>query len=437
MARRSAELPTGRPGGDALASAPMNRSRADIAGWAASGAMALTGEADGPPSPGPAALHDAMVSAGEDLAVQTARWGRAVVVDGPALLGERAAITGMTRNGSVSVGGTARFVPVADGWVVLNLPRPEDVASLPALVRRSVAVDDWPALSGALAEMTAFDVVEQATLLGMAVVEAVPSWSPLSPGRELALGGARSPSSGPLVVDLSSLWAGPLAASLLGAAGARVIKVEGRGRPDGARSGPAAFFDLLNSGKECVRLDFHDRDDRRLLRRLLRAADLVVEASRPRVMDELGIVPEVLASTGTSWLSITAHGRAGPLARRVGFGDDAAVAGGLFVPGAPPMFVADAVADPVTGVAAAALGAELLASTRAAVIEVPLVRAAAWGSRPMVDAETARGPDGWYVVVAGERVEVAEPRHRPIPTPASPSGSHDAAVRAEFASDPG
>ena len=39
----------------------------------------------------------------------------------------------------------------------------------------------------------------------------------------------------PLVVDLSALWAGPLCAHLLGLAGARVVKVESLGRPDGAR----------------------------------------------------------------------------------------------------------------------------------------------------------------------------------------------------------
>ena len=52
----------------------------------------------------------------------------------------------MTRGGDVSVGGSARFARVADGWVVLNLPRPSDVAALPALVEASVEPDDWPAV---------------------------------------------------------------------------------------------------------------------------------------------------------------------------------------------------------------------------------------------------------------------------------------------------
>ncbi len=421
----------------ALASASMNGTGADLAGWAASGAMALSGPADGPPSAAPAALASAMDAAADDLATHSARWGHPVTVDGPALLGERAAITGMTRNGNVSVGGSARFTESADGWVVLNLPRPEDVASLPALVGDAVSADDWPRISAALRALPGQEIVESAALLGMAVVMPGTDSVPVSPGRELHLGGARKVSARPLVVDLSSLWAGPLATSLLSAAGARVIKVEGRFRPDGARRGASAFFDLLNDGKECVRVDFGDRDDLALLLRLLSAADLVVEGSRRRVMDELGIVPEAFAELGTSWLSLTAHGRNGPAGRRVGFGDDAAVAGGLFIDGAPPMFVADAVADPIAGLVAATLGAEMLAGERASVLEVPLARAAAWASGPVVEAEVVANGDGWAIAVEGERVLVAAPRHRTIPGPASCAGNDDAALRAEFSSSPG
>ena len=43
---------------------------------------------------------------------------------------------------------------------------------------------------------------------------------------------------------------------LLAELGARVIKVESVDRPDGARRGPAAFFDLLNAEKESLALDF-------------------------------------------------------------------------------------------------------------------------------------------------------------------------------------
>lgn len=414
-----------------------HRTEDDIVAWAESGAMALTGPAAQPPSPVPAALATTAAAVAADLAGRTAEWGRRIEVDGPALLAERAAITGMTRNGSTSVGGAARFVRAADGWLALNLPRPEDVAALPALVSAAVAPDDWPAVERALADRTLAELVEQAVLLGLAVGVPGSVVHPAAPARELARGGARSPSTTPLVVDLTSLWAGPLAGQLLAAAGARVVKVEGRGRPDGARAGARAFFDLLNHGKECLALDFDDRGDVALLHRLLSSADLVIEGSRRRVMDRLGVDPAALAAGGTSWLSITAHGRTGDAANRVGFGDDAAVAGGLVVPGEPPMFVADAVADPMTGLVAAVYGADLLAGLRASVVEVPLARVAAWAAGPPATAPVRAVGDGWAVEVRGETIEVASPRHRPIPTPAAPVGAHDARLRAEFAAAPG
>jgi hypothetical protein len=58
------------------------------------------------------------------------------------------------------------------------------------------------------------------------------------------------------------------------------------------------------------------------------------------------------------WLSITGYGRD---SNRVAFGDDAAVAGGLVALDADgPCFVADAIADPLTGVASAAAVATAL-----------------------------------------------------------------------------
>ena len=87
---------------------------------------------------------------------------------------------------------------------------------------------------------------------------------------------------GLLVADLSSLWAGPLCAQLLARAGAIVVKVESRSRPDGTRRGEPAFFDWMNSGKLCYTVDFDNDSD--ALRRLLAAADIVIEGSRPAAL---------------------------------------------------------------------------------------------------------------------------------------------------------
>ena len=405
----------------------------EVATWANCGAMSLTGRVDGPPLVRPAGLVVAATSAAVDLAAMTRRLGHEVAVDGPALLAERAACAGFHRRGSVSVGGAARFERCGDGWVVLNLPRPEDVAALPALVEAAVEPDDWETLRRELRRRSAAELVQRGRLLGLAIARPDERPQPPTPGQELHRGAARSVRARPVVLDFSSLWAGPLASSFLADAGARVIKVEGRGRPDGARSGPAAFYDLLNAGKETITIDFGDRSDQALLRRMVAAADLVIEASRPRALAAVGLDPSaVVDASATSWLSITGHGRIDD-PDRVGFGDDAAVAGGLWTTDpAGPMFVADAVADPLSGLAAAAMAAELLADERASAIEVPLSRAAAWAQRHPIDAPVESEGDGWVVALPGERLDVAAPTVARFRGEAAPLDAHGAPLRAEF-----
>lgn len=107
-------------------------------------------------------------------------------------------------------------------------------------------------------------------------------------------------------------------------------------------------------------MDLRQDEDVYRLRHLLTSADVVIEGSRPRALAQLGLGAEQLAAAGPRvWASITGHGRAQGL--RVGFGDDAAAAGGFVatVDGAP-RFVADAVADPLTGLIAAATVVQLL-----------------------------------------------------------------------------
>ena len=180
-----------------------------------------------------------------------------------------------------------------------------------------------------------------------------------APGLMASRLGDAPPLPGPedlLVVDLSSLWAGPLCGDLLAASRRRVVKVESISRPDGARRGPASFFDLLNGAKRSVALDFHDPSQRAHLGRLVHSADVVIEASRPRALEQLGIVAADLVASGPRlWVSITAYGRQGASGPRVGFGDDAAAAGGLVAwSDESPVFCGDAIADPLTGLTAAA-----------------------------------------------------------------------------------
>ena len=340
--------------------------------------MALTGPADGPPSVAPARLASVMDALAASIAVDTEDQ---VVVDGPALLGERAAHAGLGRGGAVSCGGGCRLLVASDGWMAVSMARPDDVRSVDAWLESSLALEpdavDWEALGAALAVRRRADLVERARMLGMPVAAVGESsgLGPLVVADDVHAVPTR-PIDGLTVVDLSSLWAGPLCADLLGLAGARVIKVESMRRPDGARSGPAAFFDLLHHGHESVALDLGAESGRAWLRRLVARADVVIEASRPRALESMGASFAAARERGWSgvWLTITAHDDT----ERVGFGDDAAAAGGLLAAGdAGPMFCADAVADPLTGTVAAAVA---LRASRAGVggrLSVALARSAA------------------------------------------------------------
>ena len=319
---------------------------AGLTRWAASGLMALTGRADGPALTGPAPIADRLADLGELLAVLSD--GR-IAVDAPALCGERAALLGLGRRGRTSPGGACRLVRAVDGWLAVNLPRPDDVALLPAWL----GVDDADGWESVVAGREVAWLDGRAALLGLPV--GVPgSVSPAPLVRRPRRPGRARRSGGFTVVDLTSMWAGPLCASLLGLAGGDVVKVESPGRPDGARLGPRALYDLLHAGHRSVAVDLGGPD----LLRLLRSADVVLESSRPRALEQLGIDREVIAAeTGCVWVAVTGRGLDSPDANRPSFGDDAAVAGGLVATDPDdggPLFCGDALADPVTGMVAAA-----------------------------------------------------------------------------------
>ena len=381
--------------------------------WASSGAMHLTGPASGPPVVSVAGVVRPLAALQDALASATGWLGTQVCVDAVGLAVARSAFSGFGRSGSRSAGGYAQMVRASDGWVALNLPRPSDVGALPALAGAPVTTLDWPAIEERLAAMTCDDIVGAASLLGLAVsaVGATPRpGMPWLAGRSVA---ARPRSAQPVVVDLTSLWAGPLAGGLLAEAGCRVLKVESSSRPDGARRGPAGFFELLNGRKEPVSLDLPAPSAVGELRELIAGADLVLEASRPRVMHQWGICPDRVVEAGTAWVSITGHGRRGPDSNRIAFGDDAAVSGGLVVPGDPPMFVGDAIADPIAGLAAASVAADLLAEGRAALVDVSLAGAAAWVSGQAVaevDRPVVRDGSGWAVELPDGPVPVRPPQ---------------------------
>jgi hypothetical protein len=406
--------------------------------WALSGAQHLTGAADGPPLPCPAPL--ATCAQGAWLALASLAGG-ALDPDFPAyqLLGERAALLGLRRRGAISPGGACRLLDCADGQLALNLPRVDDWQLLPAWLEQPI--DDWDDIARALRQRSSAALVERGRLLGLAVTasgapDASAQWHRATQLRVAAAQvaaaqvAATSRRAQPLVIDLSSLWAGPLCTQLLGDMGARVIKVESLSRPDGARLGPPRFFDLLNGGKQSVALDLAVDSGRRQLRALLACADIVVESARPRGLEQMGIDAQdiVREGDGRVWLSITGYGRAAPMRDWIAYGDDAGVAAGLSrllrERHGCNVFCGDAIADPLTGLHAALLSWAAWSRGGGVLLDVPLcgVLAHCIACGAGHDAAAAQYP-------------VAPPRARIVSSAAPALGSDTADVLREFGVD--
>ncbi|MBT2543715.1 CoA transferase [Streptomyces sp. ISL-44] len=179
------------------------------------------------------------------------------------------------------------------------------------------------------------------------------------------------PDAGPLaglrVLDLATLFAGPLAATLLGDFGAEVVKVEHPGRPDPSRGhGPAKdgiglWWKLLGRNKRTITLDLSTPGGRDTLLRLAASADVVIENFRPGTLEKWGLGwPELSAANPRLVLTrVTAFGQQGPYAHRPGFGTLAEAMSGFAAitgepdgpPTLPPFGLADSIAALTTAYA--------------------------------------------------------------------------------------
>ncbi|MEU4311561.1 CoA transferase [Nocardia sp. NPDC024068] len=384
---------------------------ARIRDWAESGVPALTGFPGGPPLIPPGTAASTARRYTDRIAAAT---GGRVRLDGARLLGERTAFTGFRRGGTISAGGHCRLLRTADGWAAVSCARPDDPLLLGALIGSAPVADPWPGVADWLRAHTGTELAERADLLGLAAgpVGAGTAAAPPEPLAPRSVEGLR-------VVDFSALWAGPLCAHLLGLAGARVIKVETPTRPDGARRGDPDFYRLLHGGHESVVLDPGDPAGRRALHRLVASADIVLEASRPRALAGFGLDAAEFADSGTTWISLTAHGRG---SNRIGFGDDIAATAGLVArtEDSTPVFAGDAIADPLTGLAAAAVAMSAPADGSGRLWDIAMSAVVAATLEP--DSPT----------VTADESRIVAPTRRESAGPAPDSGRDTASVLGEL-----
>ena len=130
------------------------------------------------------------------------------------------------------------------------------------------------------------------------------------------LGGVR-------VLDFTTIVSGPYCTRLLADLGAEVIKIE---PPEGdfirtqppMRAGKSAYFAHLNCGKKSLAIDLRQPGAIELVQQLAIKSDVLVENSRPGVMQRLGLDCATLAKLNSRlvYCSISGFGQSGPWATR-------------------------------------------------------------------------------------------------------------------------
>jgi crotonobetainyl-CoA:carnitine CoA-transferase CaiB-like acyl-CoA transferase len=161
---------------------------------------------------------------------------------------------------------------------------------------------------------------------------------------------SKRPLDGTRVLEVGQLLAGPFAGSILGYYGAEVIKVEPPGSGDPLRqwrvldeTGTSFWWRSLGRNKKCITADLRQREGQRLVGRLARKCDVLIENFRPGVMEKWGLGPAELwvDNPGLVYARISGYGQDGPWAGKPGFASVCEGVGGLRyvngLPGEAPM----------------------------------------------------------------------------------------------------
>ena len=176
------------------------------------------------------------------------------------------------------------------------------------------------------------------------------------------------PTPGPLngirVLDISTVYAAPITAMLLGDYGADVLKIE-HPRGDPARThghskdGHGLWWKVIARNKRAVTLNLSHPAGREILERLAADADVLIENFRPGVLEKWGLGPRRLHQVNPALviLRVTGFGQCGPYATRRAFGTLAEAMTGFAYqtgqPDGPPTLPPFGLADGVAGLAGA------------------------------------------------------------------------------------
>ncbi|MBP8231491.1 MAG: CoA transferase [Rhizorhabdus sp.] len=160
------------------------------------------------------------------------------------------------------------------------------------------------------------------------------------------------------VVELGQLLAGPFCGQLLGDMGADIIKVEPPGAGDPMRQwgqgDRKVNWEVIARNKRSVTANLRVPEGQKLVRELIRHADVVVENFKPGTLEKWGLGPDVLLAEqpGLIIARMSGYGQTGPYADRAGFGGIGEAMGGwryvVGEPDRPPSRMGISIGDTLT-----------------------------------------------------------------------------------------
>ncbi len=322
-------------------------------------------------------MHRASVfleSTAHEIARASARLGERVLLDASIL--DRSDSVPLSPPGRQSANGACRLISARDGWIAANLPRTDDLEAIPALLEEAPGGDIWAMLELRTPRHSCASLVGRAKLLGLAIARVAETAAPELPCSILRVGESQRTGKPLRVIDFSTLWAGPLCGSIFAGMGAEVLKLDTTERPDPTPHTAPVLDRRLNGRK--TRQSMPIAEAGRTLNDLIARSDILITSARTRALDALRIDQARVFARNPSliWIAITGHGRK---SSRIAFGDDAAAAGGLldWREGAPH-FIGDAIADPLTGMAAAASALAMRERGESGMIDASLSHVAAY-----------------------------------------------------------
>lgn len=213
---------------------------------------------------------------------------------------------------------------------------------------------------------------------------------------------APGPLAGVRVLEIATLFAGPLAATFLGDFGADVIKIEHPTKPDPSRghgpsrNGAGLWWKVIGRNKRTMTLDLSTPEGAEILLRMAASADVIIENFRPGTLERWNLGYDRLSADHPELVlaRVSGFGQIGPASGRPGFGTLAEAMSGFAAltgePDGPPILPPFGLADGIAALATAyavmlALHARQ-ATGRGQVVDLALIEPMLWLLGPQITA---------------------------------------------------